>query len=225
MQGRTIGQTTTIDVGIGINHITRWLDDECYAGLFELGLNISPPTLLPILSAALGGRFQQHDRLPPASTSELQKQWWALAAHQQMSHLDGTIQHGGLDDFSQTFEQDDSKQQALAGFSNTERFDQQKKVENVNPANNRENDRGKQHNRTAGHPTITNSETVEAKQHRQGSQLGEREDTGEKDFDCEIQEPRVGTNESSATRIIGTDKNGGLIILNSINKIVLYESF
>jgi hypothetical protein len=204
MQGRTIGQSTTIDVGIGINGITRWLGDECHAGITELGLTDSAVTLLPSLAAALGGRFQNHNRLPPASTSELQKQWWALAVHQQLSHASGNNQQNVLSShLTKTNEQANRQQE------NTVR-NIEKKIDNRVGLEQQ--------------PAKFNEKPLGEEQKGKGSQLGELEETGKKNPASRIRDSKVDKNESFLSRIIGIDNIGGLIILNSTQKIILYES-
>ncbi len=82
MQGRSIGDTTTIDLGIGINGRSRTRAGEQHSGVESLGLPADATLLLDSLSAALGGRLERHPRLPMVPIAEQHSQWWALAAGQ-----------------------------------------------------------------------------------------------------------------------------------------------
>jgi len=201
MQGRSIGEFTTIDIGIGINGITRWLDNECHAGLSELSLPSDTPVLMRILSAALGGRFQKHRLLPPSASSELQQQWWALAAHQ---HLSKSIDQSHRT--NQPSKLGDIRKTQLTGTNSEEKGEG---LIETTP----EELRG-----------ATSKFSPSSSELQKGSDLGEREGEAESNGDSKkiILEQRTGV--ENVIRIVGTDENGGLILLNSTKKFTLYES-
>jgi len=78
LRGRTFGESTTFDLGVGINGRGRIQDGERVAGFDDIGLGSDANTIFTALAACLGGRLEAHPRLPRSDVVTRSRAWWSL---------------------------------------------------------------------------------------------------------------------------------------------------